>query len=240
MDKRKRWLFILTSCLSLVGVGFLSASMGTDYWVQAFPERNVDNNIADGANNVTDGDPGTKFKGYIHFGLFRGYKSLDHGLGIREGEIWMSQNAGETGLFDFGLWVSTVVFMALGIALGLVSFAFAALNAGTRPIETITGPMGLYLWNGLAVIFSLLAMILYVVLYFQDFKVNVLTEEDRSVYRWTTLDRAYLHYSFYFVLVATVLYALNILLIAVSGVEFQPIRYKENISPKSLEGVMMF
>ena len=54
------------------------------------------------------------------------------------------------GLFDFGLWVSTVVFVVLGLVLGLVSIGFTLLNITTRPIETITGPLGLYVWNGLA------------------------------------------------------------------------------------------
>lgn len=69
-------------------MGFLSASLATDYWLEAKPTRNVDDETEDGAKNVTDGDPGTKFNGYIHFGLFHGHKSLDHGLGLREGEIW--------------------------------------------------------------------------------------------------------------------------------------------------------
>ncbi len=88
MDKKKRWVFIVTACLSAAAVAFLSAALGTQYWVEAFPRKVVDDDTADGAKNVTDGDPGSKFKGYIHFGLFRGYKSLDHGLGAREGEIW--------------------------------------------------------------------------------------------------------------------------------------------------------
>ncbi len=53
-------------------------------------------------------------------------------------------------MFSFSLWVSVVVFTCLGLAMGIVCLAFSLLNAGTRPIETITGPMGLYLWNSLA------------------------------------------------------------------------------------------
>lgn len=56
----------------------------------------------------------------------------------------------EYGLFDFGLWVSTIVMLALGIVWGLVSLGFTAFNVVGKPIETITGPAGLYLWNGLA------------------------------------------------------------------------------------------
>ena len=61
----------------------------------------------------------------------------------------MKQEITDHGLFNMALWVCVIVFVALGIVWGLVAAGFALLNAGTRPIETITGPMGLYLWNGL-------------------------------------------------------------------------------------------
>ena len=40
--------------------------------------------------------------------------------------------------------------ICMAIAWGLVAMGFAVLNASTKPIETITGPVGLYLWNLLA------------------------------------------------------------------------------------------
>ena len=56
----------------------------------------------------------------------------------------------DNGLFTFGLWVATIVMICMAIAWGLVAMGFAVLNASTKPIETITGPVGLYLWNLLA------------------------------------------------------------------------------------------
>ena len=58
------------------------------------------------------------------------------------------------GLFSFPLWLCTIVFMGLSILLGLASIGFALFNVFGRPIETITGPMGLYLWNILACEYS--------------------------------------------------------------------------------------
>ena len=54
------------------------------------------------------------------------------------------------GLFSFPLWVCTIVFLSLSIVMGLVTIGFSIFNIFGRPIETITGPMGLYLWNGLS------------------------------------------------------------------------------------------
>ena len=58
--------------------------------------------------------------------------------------------AGDAGLFTFGLWVAVLVLASLTIVWGLVSVAFALFNATSRPVETLTGPMGLYLWNAFA------------------------------------------------------------------------------------------
>ena len=38
----------------------------------------------------------------------------------------------------------------LAIGWGVVAVAFAVLNASVRPIEQITGPFGLYVWNSIA------------------------------------------------------------------------------------------
>ena len=52
--------------------------------------------------------------------------------------------------FNHGLWGSTIAFMVVAMAWGIVAVSFAALNAYTRPIEVITGPAGLYVWNSVA------------------------------------------------------------------------------------------
>lgn len=54
------------------------------------------------------------------------------------------------GLFPFSLWVLVILMEALGIIWGLVFIGFAIFNICGKPIETITGPLGLYLWKGLA------------------------------------------------------------------------------------------
>ena len=53
-------------------------------------------------------------------------------------------------MFSYGLWVSTIVAAAVSMVFGIVAIGFAIFNMFGKPIETITGPLGLYLWNGLA------------------------------------------------------------------------------------------
>lgn len=86
LDRKKRGCFCATFVFALAAVALLSVSMATDYWVEAKPVRIVDQDTVNSAKNVT-GDLDTKFRGHIHFGLFHGYKELDHGLGVRKGEI---------------------------------------------------------------------------------------------------------------------------------------------------------
>ena len=50
---------------------------------------------------------------------------------------------------SFGLWVFTVLCVAIAIIFGLVSSIFAIINTVMTPIEVISGMQGLYLWNGM-------------------------------------------------------------------------------------------
>ncbi|XP_069140349.1 clarin-2-like isoform X1 [Argopecten irradians] len=126
----------------------------------------------------------------------------------------------EFGMFPYGLWVSTIVLSSLGMAWGLVCIGFSIFNIVGKPIETITGPMGLYLWNFLAFLFSVLGMVMYLVLYFQYYAHNVLPLEDR-IAQFSTEDNANLSYSFYLLVAATGLYLINIVILMFSGVRLK-------------------
>lgn len=50
----------------------------------------------------------------------------------------------------FGLWLFTILSVAIAILFALISCIFAIINTAMTPIEVITGLHGLYLWNGMA------------------------------------------------------------------------------------------
>ena len=54
------------------------------------------------------------------------------------------------GIFGIGYWVGVLVMFSFGIIWGLVSIGFTVFNIFGKPIETISGPLGLYVWNLLA------------------------------------------------------------------------------------------
>ena len=91
-----------------------------------------------------------------------------------------------------------------------------------------------------SVLFSMAAFVLYLVLFVVDLRHNVLSPEDRETYHWTSDGRADLHYSFYLVVMATVLFGVNIILVFCSGVECKPVKYRTSGNEKALDGVMMY
>ncbi|VDI74528.1 Hypothetical predicted protein [Mytilus galloprovincialis] len=121
----------------------------------------------------------------------------------------------EYGLFGFGYWVTILVMLSLGIVWGLVTISFTVFNIFGKPIETITGPLGLYLWNLLGLIFMLIGVILFAVLFQTNFAKNVLPQNDYGYHTFRT--DSSLDYSFYFTVGSLVGFLLNLLLLMFSG-----------------------
>ncbi|CAL1547533.1 unnamed protein product [Lymnaea stagnalis] len=119
------------------------------------------------------------------------------------------------GLFSFPLYVVVLVMLVLAIVWGLVAIGFAIFNVFGRPIETITGPTGLYLWNILACIFALTAIGCYLGLYFTQLKVNILRLKDQDPF--SSKDHTNLDMSFYFVVGAVGAFLFNQFILCFSG-----------------------
>ncbi|CAH1784644.1 unnamed protein product [Owenia fusiformis] len=234
MQKKKVYIFV-TMIISFVAVGLISAALATEYWIVAWPERDVNQTTKDLARNIS-GD-GTKFNGNVHLGLFTGQKRIDYGFGERTSDVQVLDAIKDHGLMNFGLWVCCIIFSCLGIVWGLIGAGFAIFNVSTRPIETITGPQGIYLWNLLAGLFTMLCIGMFVALYFLNLQKNVLNPRERNLL-WTSENRATFGYSFYLVVGATVCYILNILLMAASG--YKPRPKDSKITMDAMDGVMMY
>ncbi|XP_045189838.2 clarin-1-like isoform X2 [Mercenaria mercenaria] len=119
------------------------------------------------------------------------------------------------GLFNYGFWVTSIISAAFSIVFGLIAMGFAIFNICGKPIETITGPMGLYLWNGTAFLFALLDMVMFLTLFLTSLQKNFLLQED--VDKFVLTEKTNLGYSFYLVPAAVVMYLVNIILLVCSG-----------------------
>lgn len=140
------------------------------------------------------------------------------------------------GLFSFGLWVATIICGALGIVWGLIHVAFAVFNVVAKPIETITGPFGLYVWNGLAFFFILLSTVTYLALYLRYFKNNVMTQGEFIA---GYVSSAYFDFTYYFQVAASCCYLINFLLLLSANVN-RAVRRKKEWKEKMDNNVILY
>lgn len=55
---------------------------------------------------------------------------------------------GNDQFMDYGLWVTTLIFLSLMLSFQVISAGLCFFNTVTIPIEMLVGPMGIYLANG--------------------------------------------------------------------------------------------
>ncbi|XP_074597481.1 clarin-2 [Brevipalpus obovatus] len=238
MERTKKVFTFMTFIICLIALALLLASLATHKWVISKPERIKFQNAPDIRDQVIDSD-GRKFKGDIYFGLFHGTKILNYGLGDRTTALWIKEELMRNpSLMQFGLWLFTVLSIAIAILFGLVSLIFAIINTVITPIEVITGLRGLFLWNGFAALFCGAACLSWFVQYQNKLKYNVLTVEEIND-GWTSENRSRFGYSYFLVALSMLLFLLNILIIFMA-IKRPILRMKNRSSAdKNPEGVIM-
>lgn len=115
-------------------------------------------------------------------------------------------------LMLFSLWVVTVASMALAGMFSFVGAVFSIANLFRASVEVVTGILGLYLWSGCSALFSIVALLSWLVHYFTKFRKNVMTVEELQQH-WISEYRSCMGYSFYLVVGAFLLILLNLGLI---------------------------
>ncbi|XP_013783839.1 clarin-2-like [Limulus polyphemus] len=234
MDIVKRALTFLTFFVCCTSLAFLAASFATQSWIEAEPIRTGFN-----LNSTSLEGDDKKFVGKINFGLFKGEKILDYGFGPRKSQIWIKTELQENPtLMKFGLWLFTIICVALSMLFGLVGAVFAVINTVIVPVELITGMMGLYLWNCIGAITSLAAILSWVAQYYLKLQKNVMTEEEIRV-QWTSEGQARFGSSFWFVIVALILYILNVFIIKLAQNHVWEHRQPKSTTDKNPEGAIM-
>ena len=85
-----------------------------------------------------------------------------------------------------------------------------------------------------------MSIIFYSVLFAVDLQDNVLEPCDIDT-RWSSKDNARLDYSFYLLVVATLLYVANIVVMVMSGIECKrKVTFTATMSTRALDGTMMY
>lgn len=239
MDLVKRVLTFLTFFVCCGALAFLTASYSTNYWVVVKPVREVFDvsNISTPVNVEEEGTG--KFRGEISFGLFKGEKRLNHGFGLRPNPISVrTEMSTNPQLMNFGLWLFTILSLALALLFGVVSAVFAVINTVMTPVEVITGVVGLYLWNGIAALFSLAAILSWVAQFHLKLNVNVMSKDEQKS-QWVSEGYAEFGFSFWFVAVALVLFVGNVGLVSLALKQPWESRQPKRTPEKNPEGVIM-
>merc|ERR1712126_422644 len=172
---------------------------GTNFWVSASCKRTQNSE---------------KSNGTVHFGLFTYQSYLNFGLGNRpytEGMLEILYR--ERTFLLYELFIATIGLVAGGIFFGLAAAMLPIVNTASNPIEAICHIPGLYLTNGLALFSTVAAIVSWMVQFYLRLTHNVLTYEDREKGRWSSEGMASFGYSFFFVVIAAVVYIGNIIII---------------------------
>lgn len=254
MEKRKKRSFYLIFTLALLATAATVVSLATDNWVESTPEKKDNTNrtaissstvnfgLFKGSSILDFGWSGIgrdrvlkvvckPSKGVCVFYPFPPGSSGDNSEAYNFIENVLNKNTTDRdnlyteGLFNYGIWMTCIISAALSIVFGLVTMGFAIFNIFGKPIETITGPIGLYLWNGTASLFAFLEMILFVILFQTTLKKNFMEKD--AYEKFDVSDYTKLGYSFFLVLCAVVLFLINIVILMCSVYKMRFSRRKE-------------
>lgn len=120
----------------------------------------------------------------------------------------------EKEFLSAGLWLTTIIFLALTTAFAFIAFAFSFVNIWWNPVRDLFGAFGLYIWNGIAFTLCLMSMIFWLSMHFIFISKNIaIADTLRTVGHFTSADLAGLDYSFWILFVPLVCHAINIGLI---------------------------
>ncbi|KGL81382.1 Clarin-2 [Tinamus guttatus] len=225
----KKTLFSLASIISFASFIVILAAMGTQRWMtgKILCKTGVD------LVNATDPEL-VKFMGDIYYGLFQGGKTRQCGLGGRRSKFTIFPHMVKK--LNTGLHVMIIMFLCAALSFSLVSFGFCILNAIKVPYRAIKGPAGLCLWNFLAGGLIVLAVTSFIA----AVKLHRLTERianfRENVFQFVILEEQF-EDSFWLCVASATAHAVNLLVIAISWINFPKIKTKTeeaNVAPEDI------
>lgn len=103
------------------------------------------------------------------------------------------------------------ISLMLTLIFDICALIFALINLNKNPIERIFNIFGLFIWNGVAVVFAFLAVGLWASLYFQRLTHNIsITDTLRTEFTFNSNGHVKLRYSVYLLLFSGLLNASNL------------------------------
>ncbi|XP_066518417.1 clarin-2 [Hoplias malabaricus] len=219
----KRIVFSLGSVLSLGSAALLVVALCTERWVTGTILCQT------GVDLVNASSPELSlFTGDIYYGLFQGGKTRKCGLGSRRQKIYIFPRL--IRKVNGGLHMIIIFFHFIAIGFALVSLAFCIYNARKVPYQSIKGPLGLYLWNFIAALFSCLGFASFIA----AVRCHRLTENvanfHETLFHLVVLEEK-LGFSFWLCVASAVTHGANILVVASSRIHLPKIQTKKPEQP---------
>ncbi|XP_066478773.1 clarin-3 [Tiliqua scincoides] len=145
-SRRKSLMFASASFVSVCSFVIVCLVLATRNWVSSkinYSERNSTVAVS------------------ISYGLFQGvcFKTAQAGLGKEETPFQVFDNLEHAKLRSFNVVI--IVLLVISLLSSLLSSIFTGLNALSNPYQTFLGPIGVYTWNSICGISSLLTLILF-------------------------------------------------------------------------------
>ena len=117
----------------------------------------------------------------------------------------------EDEFLSAGLWLTTVIFLALSSLFTLISAFFSMINIICNPIYYLSSTHGLYVWNGIAAFMCSIAMIIWSSLFGIFISKNIaITDTLRTSSRFSSDGLAQFGFSFWILILSIFCHLINI------------------------------
>ncbi|XP_002746004.1 clarin-2 [Callithrix jacchus] len=184
--------------------------------------------------NATDREL-VKFIGDIYYGLFRGCKVRQCGLGGRHSQFTIFPQLVKE--LNTGLHVMILLLLFLALALALVSMGFAILNMIQVPYRAVNGPGGICLWNVLAGGVMALAIASFVAaVKFHDLTERLANFQER-LFQFVVVEEQY-EESFWICVASASAHAANLVVVAISQIPLPEIKTKMEEATVTAEDIL--
>lgn len=226
-DSFQRNVIFATLLLSIFCGSLVCTSLVTNHWIESSPWRKL--------------NP-FESSGHINFGLLYGRKELNVAFGLRPYNITVSDMIQRNPkLMSWSLWCITLV----STCIALISTGFAAflsiINLVTTPGTKIFSYFGIFLINCVSFFMCLTSSCTWFIQFYAKLYKNVLPKEDIDNF-WTSNGRSALGFSFWLIVIASLIHLVNILLIRWSIIKSKRKHQKpiKSLGEKSVGAIMLY
>ncbi|XP_058155472.1 clarin-2 [Dasypus novemcinctus] len=226
---KKAW-YGLASLLSFSSFILIIIALAAPHWLSGkiLCQTGVD------LVNATDPEL-VKFIGDIYYGLFRGCKVRQCGLGGRQSCFTIFPHLVKE--LNAGLHVTILLLLLLALALALVSMGFAILNMIQVPYQAVNGPGGICLWNVLAGGAVALAITSFMAaVKFHDLTQRISNFQEK-LFQFVVVEEHY-EESFWICVASASAHAANLLVVAISQIPLPEIKTKIEEATVTAEDIL--